>query len=97
MNCASFFCTVTATFGVVSPNHSAPSCTICHWKFAMPATLGGGTAMLNVAVPPGATGLAMSMRVVPHVELFVGFCEPSLCTPGCHVVEPLLYIVTGML
>ena len=40
--------TVTCTFGVLSPNQVAPSCTICHWKLYVPGVIGAVTVKLKV-------------------------------------------------
>jgi hypothetical protein len=53
MYCASFgraVTTWTATFGVFSPNHSTPSCTILRWKLYVPGVEGAVTVNVNVFV-----------------------------------------------
>jgi hypothetical protein len=46
--------TVICRFGVYSPNHSTPSCTIGHWKLYMPAVEGAVTLNWKVLLCPGA-------------------------------------------
>jgi hypothetical protein len=51
--CASFgraVTTWTTTFGVYSPNHSTPSCTILRWKLYVPGVVGAVTKKENVLV-----------------------------------------------
>ena len=47
--------TETIVTGVVSPNHSTPSCRILHAKGYSPFLAGAVKVMSHVAVSPGAT------------------------------------------
>src|SRR5687768_5169551 len=77
--------------GVIPPNHSTFSSTICHWKEPAEGHAGGAVIeKLKVITSPGLTLFGRGTRLVPKKA----FPEPRKYVPCVQTVVPVFRMVT---